>query len=569
MRLMTLSDTLTVSAQVQPLDLEQLRIKGVTILVCNRPDAESQDQPTVEELALTAQRLGIDIVSIPFRSGEQTTEQVTEFAELLNSAQAAGKKVHAYCRTGNRSTCLWAAASVSNGAPVEQVVAKAKECGFDVAESIKPYSGDFPLNATVKTIVDSAKPSYDIVIVGAGSGGIAVASSLLKRQRGLRIALVDPAQEHYYQPGWTMVGGGVFSAAQTQRNMRDLIPQGVSWIQQSVVGFMPQENTVQLDNGQSLHYQQLIVAPGLVLDWDGVKGLKESLGKNGVTSNYSYKHAPYTWELVKGLKKGRAIFTQPPMPIKCAGAPQKALYLSADHWYRSGALQNINIDFYNAGAVLFGVAAYVPALQSYIDKYRAKLHFKYTLVEVDGENQRAYFKSSDPASEGEVICEEFDMLHVCPPQKAPDFVAKSVLADAAGWLDVDQFTLQQKQFANVWGLGDVSNAPNAKTMAAVRKQAPVVAENVISAMQQRTLEAGYDGYGSCPLTVERGKIVLAEFGYGGKLLPSFPVSLLNGAKATRAAWILKKDILPGVYWHAMLKGREWLAKPKSLKSLRP
>lgn len=569
MRVMSLSDTLTVSAQVHKKDLEQLRSRGVTILVCNRPDAESQDQPAVQELMDTAERLGIEVIAMPFRSGEQTAEQVTEFAQLLSSAQAAGKKVHAYCRTGNRSTCLWAAASVSHGDSPAEVLAKAKDCGFDVAETIKPYIGETPMNVTSKTVVDSAIPSYDIVIVGAGSGGIAVASSLLKRQRGLRIALVDPAQKHYYQPGWTMVGGGVFSNTQTMRNMLDLIPKGVSWIKQSVVGFAPQENTVQLDNGQSLHYQQLIVAPGLVLDWDGIKGLKESLGKNGVTSNYSYEYSAYTWQLVKGLKKGRAIFTQPPMPIKCAGAPQKALYLSADHWYRNGALHNIDIDFYNAGAVLFGVAAYVPALQTYIDKYRAKLHFKHTLVEVDGENRRAYFKSDDPASEGKVLCEQFDMLHVCPPQKAPQFVATSVLADAAGWLDVDQYTLRHKQFDNIWGLGDVTNAPNAKTMAAVRKQVPVVAENVLSAMTHHELEAGYDGYGSCPLTVERGKIVLAEFGYGGKLLPSFPTFLINGTQASRAAWVLKKNILPGVYWHAMLKGREWFAGSKPLQSLKP
>jgi len=569
MRIMILSDTVSVSAQILPVDLEKLHGNGVTILVCNRPDAESQDQPTVEELRKTAEGLGIGVITIAFRSGAQSAQQVTEFAELLSTAQAAGKKVHAYCRTGNRSTCLWAAASVSRGVPAAEVLAKARDCGFDVAETIKPYIGETSLNIVSKTVVDNAVPRYDIVIVGAGSGGIAVASSLLKRQRELRIALVEPAEKHYYQPGWTMVGGGVFSDMQTMRSMRDLIPKRVSWIKQCVVGFAPQDNTVQLDNGQSLHYQQLIVAPGLVLDWDGVKGLKDSLGKNGVTSNYSYKYAPYTWELVKNLKKGRAIFTQPPMPIKCAGAPQKALYLSGDHWYRSGALKDISIDFYNAGAVLFGVAAYVPALQSYIDKYSAKLHFKYTLVEVDGVNQRAYFKSSDAANEGEVICEEFDMLHVCPPQRAPEFVAKSVLADAAGWLDVDQFTLQQKQFPNVWGLGDVTNAPNAKTMAAVRKQAPVVAENVISAMQQRTLQAGYDGYGSCPLTVERGKIVLAEFGYGGKLLPTFPTFVIDGVQATRAAWILKKNLLPGVYWHAMLKGREWMARPKALKSLKP
>ena len=167
---------------------------------------------------------------------------------------------------------------------------------------------------------NSAQQNYDVVIIGAGSGGIAAASSLLKRDGGLRIALVDPKEEHYYQPGWTMVGGGIFSNTQTKRAMSDLIPSKVSWIKQAAVGFSPEQNTVQLDNHQSLHYQHLIVAPGLVLNWDGIKGLKESLGKNGVTSNYSYEHSAYTWQLVQNLKKGRAIFTQPPMPIKCAGA---------------------------------------------------------------------------------------------------------------------------------------------------------------------------------------------------------------------------------------------------------
>nr|MCH9855138.1 bifunctional protein tyrosine phosphatase family protein/NAD(P)/FAD-dependent oxidoreductase [Gammaproteobacteria bacterium] len=537
-------------------------------LVCNRPDGESQDQVAFETLSAAAEALGITVINLPFKSGEQTDAQVQIFADLLDEAQAKGEKVHAYCRTGNRSTCLWSAAAVSRGASAQEVLATAKEVGFDVSDAVKPYATDKELTASSAPNEGAAKPSFDVVIVGAGSGGIAAAASLLKRKGDLRIALIDPAESHYYQPGWTMVGGGVFTNTQTKRNMRDLIPHNVSWIKQSVIGFTPTENTVQLDNEQSLHYQQLIVSPGLVLNWDGIKGLKESLGKNGVTSNYSYEHSAYTWELVKGLNKGRAIFTQPPMPIKCAGAPQKALYLSGDHWYRTGALKDISIDFFNAGGVLFGVAAYVPALQSYIDKYKAKAHFNHTLVEVDGANKRAYFKSSEAGKENEVICEEFDMIHVCPPQKSPEFVAKSALADAGGWLDVDQFSLQHKKFANVWGLGDVMNTPNAKTMAAVRKQVPVVAANIINTLKGQELQAGYDGYGSCPLTVERGKIVLAEFGYGGKLLPSFPSFLLNGTRPTWAAWILKKDMLPAIYWHAMLKGREWLAAPKKLKSLK-
>ena len=568
MRIMTLNDTLTVSAQVEIDDLAELKANGVTTLVCNRPDGESQDQVTFDAISAAADALGIAVVNLPFKSGEQTDAQVQTFADLLEQAQAKAEKIHAYCRTGNRTVCLWSAAAVSRGAGAQEVLEKAKEVGFDVTDAVKPYVADKEIAAASTQNEGAAKPSFDVVIVGAGSGGIAAAASLLKRKGDLRIALVDPAESHYYQPGWTMVGGGVFNNTQTKRNMRDLIPSNVSWIKQAAVGFTPTENTVQLDNEQSLHYQHLIVAPGLVLNWDGIKGLKESLGKNGVTSNYSYEYSAYTWELVKGLKKGRAIFTQPPMPIKCAGAPQKALYLSGDHWRRTGALKDINIDFFNAGGVLFGVAAYVPALQKYIEKYHAKTHFNHTLVEVDGENKRAYFKSSEEGKENDVICEEFDMIHVCPPQKAPDFVANSVLADAGGWLDVDQFSLQHKKFANVWGLGDVMNTPNAKTMAAVRKQVPVVAANIVNSIDGRDLQAGYDGYGSCPLTVERGKIVLAEFGYGGKLLPSFPSFLLNGTRPTWAAWILKKDMLPAIYWHAMLKGREWLAAPKKLKSLR-
>ena len=486
------------------------------------------------------------------------------FADLLEEAQAKSEKVHAYCRTGNRSTCLWSAAAVSRGASAQEVLATAKEVGFDVSDAVKPYVEDKELAASPAPNEGAAKPSFDVVIVGAGSGGIAAAASLLKRKGDLRIALIDPAESHYYQPGWTMVGGGVFNNTQTKRHMRDLIPHNVSWIKQSVVGFTPTENTLQLDNEQSLHYQQLIVSPGLVLNWDGIKGLRESLGKNGVTSNYSYEHSAYTWELVKGLKKGRAIFTQPPMPIKCAGAPQKALYLSCDHWLRSGVLENIDVNFFNAGGVLFGVKEYVPALQSYIDKYSANVHYTHNLVEVDGENKVAKFKNQD----GEISSHEFDMIHVCPPQKAPEFVATSELSDEAGWLDVDQYTLLHSKFKNVWGLGDVMNTPNAKTMAAVRKQVPVVAQNICDMIDGKEPSRGYDGYGSCPLTVEKGKIVLAEFGYGGKLTPSFPSWLLNGTQPTRAAWILKADLLPPIYWHAMLKGREWLVAPRLLAKVK-
>jgi sulfide:quinone oxidoreductase len=253
------------------------------------------------------------------------------------------------------------------------------------------------------------------------------------------------------------------------------------------------------------------------------------------------------------------------MPIKCAGAPQKAMYLSCDHWFKTDKQKDLNVSFYNAGGVLFGVSEYVPALESYIKKYDIETHFSQNLIKVDGPNKRAYFATKDENGETTTVEAEFDMLHVCPPQCAPDFIRNSPLVDDAGWIDVDKETLQHKSFPNIWSLGDVANTPNAKTMAAARKQAPVVAQNISDAMQGLPVRAIYDGYGSCPLTVERGKIVLAEFGYGGKLLPTFPKWLNDGTKPTKAAWILKEDILPPFYWYGMLKGHEWFVKPKMRK----
>ena len=397
---------------------------------------------------------------------------------------------------------------------------------------------------------------YDIAIVGAGAAGIATAASLKNRQPSLSIALIDPAEKHYYQPGWTMVGAGIFKAPSTERAMASLIPAGTTWIKEAVVSFEPHSNSLTLHNDLQIHYEQLVVAPGLTLDWDGIEGLRENLGRNGVTSNYAYDTAPYTWELVQNLKQGRALFTQSPMPIKCAGAPQKAMYLSADHWRQVGVLGDIQIDFCTATPGLFGVADYVPALMEYVERYGAQLNFQTNLKRIDGENKIAVFSSP----EGDVE-KSFDMVHVCPPQCAPQFIKASPLSDDAGWVDVDQETLQHKRFENIFSCGDVMNAPNAKTAAAARAQAPVVAENLLAQRAGGAARLGYNGYGSCPLTVERGKIVLAEFGYGGKLLPSFPTSVLNGLRPTRLAWHLKADLLPWVYWNAMLKGREWMLKP--------
>lgn len=404
---------------------------------------------------------------------------------------------------------------------------------------------------------------YDIIIVGGGAAGAGVASSLLKRQPKLNVAIIEPSEQHYYQPAWTLVGAGEFDVMDTVRPMADCLPKGAIWIKAMATSFEPENNCVKTNIEIDFYYKQLIVAPGLKLNWEAISGLMDTLGKNGVTSNYRFDLAPYTWQLTQQLKSGKALFTQPPMPIKCAGAPQKAMYLSCSEWESNGALKNIQVEFNNAGAVLFGVAAFVPPLMKYVKRYHAKLSFNSTLVSVDGPARKAWFNVKDAEGNVTKVEKSFDMLHVVPPQTAPDFIKQSSLSNAEGWVDVNQNTLQHNTYKNIFSLGDACSSPNAKTVAAVRQQIVVVAENLLAAKANMPLPMTYYGYGACPLTLEKGKIVLAEFGFGGVLLPTFP--LMNAVLPSRLYWILKKYILPIVYWQVMLKGREWLARPTKPK----
>ncbi|MFV0280787.1 MAG: TIGR01244 family sulfur transferase [Rhodoblastus sp.] len=514
-----------VTAQIGVADIPAIAALGYKSIICNRPDGEEEGQPASAEIGAQAQRNGLGFAYAPAVSGAITDENVDAMARALAELPAP---VLAYCRSGARSTKLFEMAS-----------ARGAQSGARTPQGVR---------------------THDVVIVGGGSAGIATAASLLSRNPKLDIAIVEPSEVQYYQPGWTMVGAGVFKPETTRRAEAQVMPQGVTWIRAAATGFAPDDNRVILNDGGEIAYRVLVACPGIKLDWDAIPGLPDTLGKNGVTSNYGYDLAPYTNRLVAEFKGGRALFTQPPMPIKCAGAPQKAMYLACHRWEKAGVLKKSEVEFHTAGAVLFGVAAYVPALMEYITRYGAQLKLESKLTAIDGKAKVATFehKQGDQTMRTE---ERFDMIHVVPPQTAPDFVRSSPLAAPSGFIAVDEATLRHPRYRNVFALGDACAASNAKTAAAARKQAPVVAVNVLAALAGKEPQADYDGYGSCPLTVEAGKIVLAEFGYGGKLLPSFPLWLIDGTRPSRLSWLLKDTILPPFYWHGMLKGREWMVKP--------
>tara|TARA_Y100000782_G_C10187692_1_gene267783 strand:- start:1797 stop:3071 length:1275 start_codon:yes stop_codon:yes gene_type:complete len=418
---------------------------------------------------------------------------------------------------------------------------------------------------------------HTVVIIGGGTAGITVASQLLKKKSGLDIAIIEPSEKHYYQPAWTLVGAGTYDFKDTERSEASVMPDGVTWIKEFAEEFDPKNNKITTKAGSVIEYEYLIVAPGIKIDLSLVEGLEQAMETDSVCSTYIDPNK--VWKTLQNFKGGTALFTQPATPIKCGGAPQKIMYLADDAFRKQGVRDKTDIVFATPGSVIFGVPEFADTLMQVVNRKRIILKFFHKLVKVDGEKKIAYYEITavddsqcvtvnDDTNKfrGDIvgtttIAYHYDLLHLAPPQAAPDFIQKSVLAHqegpSKGWLNVDINTLQSPDYPNVFGLGDAAALPTAKTGAAVRKQAPVVTENILALMEGKTqLGGSYEGYSSCPLVTGYGKMVLAEFGYKNKRMSDPLISkFVDTTKENWSMWILKKYGLPFMYWNLMLKGK--------------
>jgi sulfide:quinone oxidoreductase len=393
---------------------------------------------------------------------------------------------------------------------------------------------------------------HQVLIVGGGSAGITVAARL-KRKGIVDIAVIEPSEFHWYQPLWTLVGGGLEPASKTKRSTSSVMPKGVTWIKSYATNIDPSTNSVSLSDGTNVSYEWLVVAPGLQLDWNRVPGLVDTLGINGVSSNYSIDLAEKTWENIRELKSGTALFTMPKGPIKCAGAPQKIAYLACDYWRKQGVLKDIDVHLVLPTPKMFGIKEFSDSLEKVVKRYGITVHNSSEMTQIDGLQKTATISNIDSHESFQL---KFDIAHTVPPQSAPDWIKQSPVADQENpgkYVKVDKNTLRHPDYPNIFALGDCTTTPNSKTGAAIRKQAPVLVDNLVAAMRNTTSSATYDGYASCPLVVSRATCIMAEFNYDMERTPSFPI--IDATKERRDMFIVKRWLLPIMYWKFMLKGR--------------
>jgi len=406
---------------------------------------------------------------------------------------------------------------------------------------------------------NSATRSHKVVVVGGGSAGLSISHQLLRSGEFAPndIAIIDPATWHHYQPGWTLVGGGLKTKEELRRPMTSLVNSKIKLYGDAVDTFSPENNFVTLGSGDKIEYKQLIVAPGIQLDFDSVKGLSEALADPEalVSSIYSYDTCSKVFSSIQKLRKGDALFTQPAGIIKCAGAPQKIMWLALDHWKRAGLYNPTNpsdsaikISFATGLPVMFGVPKYSKRLEELRKGRGVEGLFQHDLTAIEGNT--ATFAGPD----GAVTKKHFDLLHAAPKMGPYTFIKSSSLADGAGYVNVDKSTTRHTKYSNVWSAGDASSLPTSKTAAAITSQAPVLVRNLLQSMKGKELDATYDGYTSCPLMTEYGKVMLAEFKYGGEPKETFSKFGIDQANPSRAFYYLKKDFFPWVYYKSMMKG---------------
>lgn len=425
---------------------------------------------------------------------------------------------------------------------------------------------------TVRRIVYSAKwtrlastsvhgDKYKVIVVGAGSAGLSVANQVYNRFKSAGkpvnsgdVAIIDSAEFHYYQPGWTLVGSGLKQKTEFRRPLASLIPKHLTHVNENVKSFSPETSSVTTASGRNLTYETLVVATGLQINWNAIQGLPQALSDltSGVSSIYSYDTCDKVWADIESLRSGNAVFTQPAGFVKCAGAPQKIMWMAWDRFRKTGKGENIKVDFYTGMPTMFSVKKYSDALNALRVQRGVGGHFQHNLVAIDSANHKATFAKSD----GSKLDVDYTLLHVTPPMGPLDFLKGSPIADSAGWVTVDQGTLQhiKPEYANIFALGDCSSLPTSKTAAAVTAQAPVLTENLFSFMDTGKIShARYDGYTSCPLLTGYGELMLAEFKYGLELKETF--SFLDQSKSRRLFYHLKKDIFPAAYWNFMVRGQ--------------
>jgi sulfide:quinone oxidoreductase len=397
-----------------------------------------------------------------------------------------------------------------------------------------------------------------IIILGGGTGGTIMANKLRKAldRNEFKITIIDKHKTHYYQPGFLFIPFGIYNREDVVKPKMDFFPPGVEVLFTDVDKIDAEKNNIVLPDGTILNYDILIIATGTQTRPDQTPGLLDKLWYQKIFDFYTLDGALALRDFLKKWEGGNLVINIADLPYKCPVAPLEFAFLADEYFTKIGIRKKVNIKYVTPLPGAFTKPRATKMLSTLLEEKNIEIIPDFYLEKIDNDKQCIV------SYDGREI--PFDLLTIVPVNMGDEVIARSQLGDDLNYVPTNKFTLQSEKFENIFVIGDASNIPTSKAGSVAHFSAEILFENILSYIDNRPLNAKFDGHANCYIETGFGKGSLIDFNYDTEPLPgTFPLpgigpfGLLKNTKTNHYG----KVMFRWIYWHILLKGKEMPIEP--------
>ena len=392
------------------------------------------------------------------------------------------------------------------------------------------------------------------LVIGGGTAGTLISRKMVSalNPEEWKVVVVDKDPNHYYQPGYLFIPFGYYQKADVIQPKQKYIPSSIEFIISDVELIEAAENRVKLTNGTVINYEYLVIATGADIHPEETEGLLDGGGwRQNIFDFYTYDGGVAMNNFLKTWKGGRMVINVVENPIKCPVAPLEFLFLADDYFTKKGMRDKVELIYATPLPGAFTKPKASAALGDMLQRKNILLEPDFAIGEVDA--GRNVIKSYD---DREVA---YDLLVSIPTNMGAEMIGRSGLGDDLNFVPTDKFTLQAKDHANIFVMGDAANIPASKAGAVIHFQTETAFKNIMAAIQGKEMPAKFDGHSLCYIETGFKKAILIDFSYDQEPLPGkYPVpgvgpfSLLHESTINHWGKLAFKEM----YWRLMLNGIE-------------
>jgi len=391
----------------------------------------------------------------------------------------------------------------------------------------------------------------NLIILGAGTAGTMMANHLQHhlKQPDWQIIIIDEREEHHYQPGYLFLPFDIYSPEDIIKTIEEFIPKEVKLVKQQINRILPKENLIQLENGESLQYDILIIATGAKIAPEETEGMKGAEWQKSVFDFYSFEGSLALRNKLRDWQGGRLVVHITEMPIKCPVAPLEFAFLADSFFKHKHMRDKVQITYVTPMSGAFTKPKATEALQHLLDEKGISIESDFAIEYVDNEKKEIvdYGGKKIP----------FDLLVTVPTNKGDELINRSGMGDDLNYVPSHKATLQSKAYSNIFVLGDASNIPASKAGSVAHFEAEILTDNILLYIKEEPLKEAFDGHANCFIETGNGKALLIDFNYTHEPVEgSFPFAVIGPLSLLKESRInhMGKLAFRWIYWNVLLKG---------------